>query len=140
MQMTSAGRSHTLLARGYANWLPPASLKRLSFLASFCQIAALFYRIEVLEMLRPGYRQCGFNPFKILACGAPPHRKLEWQICVATARAVHSGQVLATEEPCPRGSLRIYLAPLASRTEIPSPRPASHQGWSVAKCGWPVPL
>jgi hypothetical protein len=36
-------RGHTLCSRagvGFADYLPPASLKRLSFLASFCQIAA----------------------------------------------------------------------------------------------------
>ena len=39
-------RGHTLCSRtgaGFADYLPPASLKRLSFLASFCQIAALFW-------------------------------------------------------------------------------------------------
>ena len=31
-----------------------------------------------------------------------PHQRLEQQICVATARAVHSGQGRATDESCPR--------------------------------------
>src|SRR6516225_275636 len=71
--------------------------------------------------------QCGLNSFLTLAYGDAPHRKLEWQICGATARAVHNGQALATDEPCPRGSLRICTAPAASKTQIPSRCPAAAQ-------------
>jgi hypothetical protein len=61
---------------------------------------------------------------------APPSR------CnVATARAVHNGQALATDESCPRGSLRTCKAALASNSKIPSPHPASaYPGWSAADC------
>src|SRR5262249_26211200 len=113
-------------------------LKSLEDLASFCQNA------HGRSFIRSGFVS-GFkkNTRVSRACiigSDTPNRRREWRISAATARVVHSGQARPIDETCPRGSLRIYLAPLASRTEIPSPRPASHQGWSVAKCGWPVPL
>src|SRR5262252_11161591 len=73
--------------------------------------------------------------------GGRPHRRLERQICVETAHAVHNGRALTTVEPCPRGLLRICVAPAAWKTEIPSRCPASAQtGPSAADSGGPVPI
>ena len=76
-QIIGGGWSSTailfVLARepDFADSLLPVSLKRLSFLASFCQNAvdypkAIYWR-----------QQCSLNSFLRLGCGGPPHRKLE---------------------------------------------------------------
>jgi hypothetical protein len=95
---------HLCVARILAR---PKPQKILSFLASFCQNTNLW---RIIVLLIQFLLLCLFACTEATVGGhlaqfisGALHQGLEWQICVATARAVHSGQGRATDESCPQG-------------------------------------
>ena len=77
----------------------------------------------------------------VITSRGAPHRRREWRICVARARAVHTGQGPAADEPYQTGSLRACALPPASNSETSWPRPTlAHMDQRGAQRGPPLPI
>jgi len=106
--------------RNYWPQRPP--LKTLTILASFCQ-----------NRLRAAFG-CSFNYCNRESFVGAPHRRLELQICVATALAVHSDPWPVTFSPLPIESSRACAALAGSRSQTSSGLPLTCLAdWAVEK-------